>query len=321
MARPNRPFHAIFTNLLPPRIIRSYMALRVLSGTRVRIASRIGFLIPAVLVGIAASSTRAADSPQLVWADEFEVDGPPNPEIWDYEHGFERNEELQWYQPANARCEAGLLVIEARRERMANPRYREKHADWRRNRQHAEYTSASINTRNHRQWLYGRFEMRARIDVRPGLWPAFWTLGTARGWPGSGEIDIMEYYDGKLLANAAWLGSRGGRPAWDSSEHPLDGFGDEKWAQAFHIWRMDWNSDHVRLYVDDKLLNEIDVAAAKNSDRDDSRPFREPHYILLNLAIGGTRGGDPSKTKFPARFEVDYVRVFQQCEASKKLSK
>jgi len=84
---------------------------------------------------------------KLVWADEFDKDGPPDPCNWTYELGFVRNEELQWYQPENARCENGLLIIEARRERKLNPRYRPDGRSWRENRQYAEYTSASITTR------------------------------------------------------------------------------------------------------------------------------------------------------------------------------
>jgi beta-glucanase (GH16 family) len=281
--------------------------------------SVVKFAIATILLGVAAASAFAADEPsnasgndyQLVWADEFDVDGPPNPSNWVYEHGFVRNDELQWYQPANARCAGGLLVIEARRERASNPDYDPERSDWRSSRQYAEYTAASIQTRGKHRWLFGRFEMRAKIDVRPSLWPAFWTLGEARSWPGCGEIDIMEYYDGKLLANAAWLGNRRYGPAWDSANQPLATFNDPAWADKFHDWRMDWDRDYIRLYVDGQLLNEVDVAAA-NHDRERSHPFREPQYILLNLAIGGTRGGDPFATEFPARFEVDYVRVSQR---------
>jgi beta-glucanase (GH16 family) len=157
--------------------------------------------------------------------------------------------------------------------------------------------------------------MRGRIDTRPGLWPAFWTLGDARGWPGCGEIDVMEYYDGKLLANAWWLGRRG-RPEWDAVDKPLASFDDPEWSTKFHDWRMVWDRDAVRLYVDDQLLNEIDVAAAVNAGSGGVHPFREPQYLLLNLAIGGTRGGDPAATEFPARFEVDFVRVYQQAESA-----
>jgi beta-glucanase (GH16 family) len=251
-----------------------------------------------------------------VWADEFNVDGPPDSKNWDFEQGFMRNDELQWYQRTNARCRNGMLIIEARRERIKNPRHDPNRSDWRRSRSHADYSSASINTRGRHRWLYGRFVMRARIDTRPGLWPAFWTLGEARRWPGCGEVDIMEYYNGKLLANAAWLGSRRGRPQWDSFDQPITEFGDANWATKFHDWQMDWDRDRIRLLVDNELLNEIDVAAAVNNDGERAHPFREPHYILLNLAVGGTRGGNPARTEFPARFEVDYVRVYQRSAVS-----
>ncbi len=253
---------------------------------------------------------------ELVWSDEFEVDGPPRAENWRHERGFVRNEELQWYQPENARCEDGLLIIEGRRERVANPRYKPRRGDgpdnrdWRRRRQWAEYTSACLTTRGLHQWRYGRLEMRARIDVRPGLWPAFWTLGTARRWPACGEVDIMEYYRGRLLANAAWLGQKRAT-AWDSATRPIAELGDPDWPTEFHVWRMDWNEKSIRLLVDDVLLNEIDLDETVNHDTERTNPFREPHYILLNLAMGGTQGGDPSATEFPARFEIDYVRVYQ----------
>jgi beta-glucanase (GH16 family) len=256
---------------------------------------------------------RAPDSDkyELVWSDEFDTAGPPNPDTWRYERGFVRNEELQWYQPENAHCENGLLIIEARRERKKNPRYDAKRDDWRRSREFIEYTSAALTTRGTHEWLYGRFEMRGRIDIRPGLWPAFWTLGSERGWPGCGEIDIMEYYSDTLLANAAWLGRRG-RPRWDDVKLPIANFGGDRWAREFHLWRMDWDRDWIRIYVDNRLLNEIDLKTTINAGRRPENPFHEPHYILLNLAIGGTRGGDPWETEFPARFEVDYMRVYEK---------
>lgn len=247
----------------------------------------------------------------LIWSDEFDADGRPRPENWRYEYGFVRNQELQWYQPENARCENGLLIIEARRERVANPRYDPGSHNWRRDRESAEFTSSCLLTRGLHQWRYGRFEMRARIDTRPGLWPAFWTLGVERPWPACGEVDIMEYYRGQLLANAAWLGDR--RAAqWDATRRPLDKLHQPDWASRFHIWRMDWDHESIRLLVDDQLLNEVDLDATSNHDAERANPFRQPHYLLLNLAIGGNQGGDPSATRFPARLEVDYVRVYQR---------
>jgi beta-glucanase (GH16 family) len=217
---------------------------------------------------------------------------------------------LQWYQPENARCEGGLLIIEGRRERKPNPNFDAQNTNWRRSRPHAEYTSACLITRGLHSWQYGRFEMRARIDTRPGLWPAFWTLGVAGRWPENGEIDIMEYYRGLLLANVAWAGVRG-QARWSDVRKPIAEFGAD-WSKDFHVWRMDWDSEQVRLFVDDRMLNTTDLKGTFNRDGAGTNPLRQPHYILLNLAIGGTQGGDPSRTTFPALLEVDYVRVSQQ---------
>lgn len=263
-----------------------------------------------LLAAAAMSEGALGEEFRLAWSDEFNAEGPPNDADWGYEQGFVRNEELQWYSRENARCENGLLVIEGRRERVNNPRFDPESRDWRRRREHAEYTSASITTRGKREWLYGRFEMRGRIDTRPGLWPAFWTLGSARPWPGCGEIDVMEYYRGMLLANAAWLGPNR-QPKWDDFKRPIVQFAERDWAAKFHLWRMDWDKDFIRLFVDGELLNEVPLERTVNAGREQANPFREPHYIILNLAIGGINGGDPSATEFPAKFEVDFVRIYQ----------
>ena len=275
----------------------------------------VGFVILAgvcVVAGMSAAAGETDDGYTLVWADEFNEEGRPDPNNWVYENGFVRNDELQWYQPENAFCENGLLVIEGRRERLANPNYDVKRRSWRRKREYAEYTSSCLKTRGKHQWMFGRFVMRGRIDVRCGLWPAFWTLGFARRWPGCGEIDIMEYYRGNLLANACWGSGVRWKPIWDDVRKPVKSFKDPDWAAKFHVWRMDWDKDFIKLYVDDELLNTIELTKTINNDRQKANPFHEPHYVLLNLAIGGTNGGDPSQTKFPSRFEVDYVRVYQK---------
>jgi beta-glucanase (GH16 family) len=247
----------------------------------------------------------------LVWADEFMRDGEPDPKNWTYEHGFVRNRELQWYQPRNARVADGLLVIEARRERIPNPDFQRESTEWRRSREAAEYTSSSVITRGLHSWRYGRFEMRGRIDTRDGLWPAFWTLGATGAWPHNGEIDIMEFYRGILLANVAWGGAKGTNPVWAISRKPVESFG-QGWAGAFHVWRMDWDERAIVLSVDGQQLNEVDLTRTVNQDGTGTNPFHQPQYLLLNLAIGGTQGGDPAQTAFPARFEVDYVRVYQR---------
>lgn len=248
---------------------------------------------------------------ELDWADAFEVDGRPNPANWTYETGFVRNEELQWYQSDNATCANGLLVITARRERVDGLRQSSDAPGWAKRRTHAEYTSASLTTRGLRQWQYGRFEMRARIDTRPGLWPVFWTLGVAGDWPHGGEIDVMEYYQGTMLANVF----RGSKEKWvpvsSLNRFPLDRFGDPAWASKFHVWWMDWDEQRIQFFLDEQPLCQVDLEQTHNQDDGRRNPLREPHYLLLSLAVGGASGGAPSRTEFPAKFEVDYVRVFK----------
>ncbi|MGH9409602.1 MAG: glycoside hydrolase family 16 protein [Vicinamibacterales bacterium] len=251
------------------------------------------------------------DGYRLVWADEFTTNGPPNPANWTYERGFVRNQELQWYQPQNARVENGRLVIEARRERVPNPDYQAGSTSWQRNRQFADYSSASVTTRGLRSFRYGRFEMRARIDTRAGLWPAFWTVGDSGRWPQGGEIDIMEFYRGLLLANVAWGSATPGRAVWADTRKPIASFGDPDWSARFHVWRMDWTPDAIVLSVDGAALNTVDLTKTIDADGSGINPFHQAHHVILNLAIGGTSGGDPSVTAFPARYEIDYVRVYQ----------
>ena len=255
------------------------------------------------------------DGYQLIWNDEFDAGEEPDATWWSHENGFVRNNELQWYQPDNAIVKDHLLVIEGRREKVKNPSYDATSNNWKLSRPYAEYTSSSINTREKFSFQYGIIEVRARIDTSMGSWPAIWTLGDERRWPHKGEIDIMEFYRVEdkptILANAAWGNSQNNQPLWDASHTPLKDllYAMPDWEERFHIWKMDWNEDYIRLYLNDVLLNEIEVEKATREDG--FNPFRQPHYILLNLALG-SNGGDPSKTSFPLFYEVDYVRIFQK---------
>lgn len=259
---------------------------------------------------------------RLVWSDEFDVDGKPSSD-WSFERGFKRNQELQWYQPQNAWVKDGCLVIEGRREHRRNPYYQAGSNDWRTNREFIEYTSSSLTTRLGFQFLYGRVEVRAKIPVALGSWPAIWLLGNKWEWPQNGEIDMMEYYikDGQpsILANACWGSDERWKAVWDSAIIPFTHFieKDPDWADKFHIWRMDWDKDFIRLYLDDELLNEIDLSQTFNGGYNGNRenPFSNTilgfrHYLLLNLAIG-SNGGQPNDTQFPLYYYIDYVRVYQ----------
>lgn len=253
---------------------------------------------------------------KLIWSDEFNQDGKPDPTNWTFEHGFTRNQEFQWYHEENAFCEKGCLIIEGRKEKIKNPRYDSTSRDWKRNREYAEYSASSLNSAGLREFQYGRFEIRARIDTSMGLWPAIWTLGIKGRWPANGEIDLMESYpvNGKhhILANVACAAGQAYRAKWDSQQIPLSHFleKDPQWPSKFHVWRMDWDSTSIKLYLDDELLNETLLSDALNPDG--TSPFKQPHYVLLNLAIGGQNGGDPSHTIFPTRYQIDYVRVYQK---------
>jgi len=254
---------------------------------------------------------------KLVWTDEFNLNGKPDPEFWQYEKGFVRNEELQWYQEENASCVNGVLLIEGRRENIPNPRYLAGSPNWRTNRKVAHYTSASINTRGLKQWLYGHFEIRARIDTTLGSWPAIWTLGTEKNWPSNGEIDVMEFYrvenSPTILANVASGTSQLFVAKWHTERIPFTHFTakDPDWIKKFHIWKMDWTSEFIKIYLDDELLHTTLLTETINPDG--FNPFQHPQYLLLNLAIGGN-GGDPEQSSFPVRYEVDYVRVYQEIE-------
>ncbi|WBL21560.1 glycoside hydrolase family 16 protein [Zunongwangia sp. HRR-M8] len=254
-----------------------------------------------------------AENYELIWADEFDKAGKPDTQYWSYEKGFVRNDELQWYQAKNAIVKDGFLVIEARREKIKNPNFKAESENWKENRAFAEYTSSSLNTKGKFSFKYGILEVKAKIDTAMGMWPAIWTLGIEKGWPSNGEIDVMEYYlvDQKpaILANAAWKGQTD-YVAWDSEKIPFSKFleKDPNWADKFHIWKMQWTSEAITIYLDEELLNTIDVSTATNPDG--FNPFQQPHYLLLNLAIG-SNGGNPETTAFPKYYKIDYVRVYQ----------
>jgi len=292
-----------------------------------------------VTLGINAQTDTDIPVPQgmhLVWHDEFNQTGAPDSTKWDFEEGFVRNQELQWYQRPNAVVVDGVLQIRGIKERVANPHYKPISSNWKRNREFAEYTSSCIHSRDHFTFRYGRLEVRARIPVAPGAWPAIWTLGNQHHWPANGEIDVMEYYrvpprsmgihhdtgeNGRtfpiILANACWQGANG-RDAWNTKRIPFSHFTDKdsEWASKFHTWRMDWDEENIRLYLDDELLNTIPTAQAAPARPGNINPFANDipgfgHYILLNLAIGSS-GGIPNDSAFPMIYEIDYVRVFQK---------
>lgn len=256
----------------------------------------------------------------LVWHDEFNNDGIPDSTNWNYEEGFVRNNELQWYQAENATCENGKLVISAQKTSKPNPNFKATSNNWRKNRKKIEYTSACLISKEIQEWpAFGYYEIRARIDTSKGSWPAIWLLGTQGEWPNNGEIDIMEFYrinnKPHILANVAWGTHKKYTPEWDSEKIDLTHFlkKNRNWTNEFHTWSMLWDSLQILIYLDNELLNTIELNKTLNADGTNPFTSTQNFYLLLNLAIG-SNGGDPSKTKFPITYEIDYVRIYKKSD-------
>lgn len=236
-----------------------------------------------------------------MWSDEFDYTGAPNSSKWGYDIGGSGwgNNELQYYTDAvkNAKVENGKLTITAIRENFGG----------------REYTSARLVTKNKGDFLYGRVEVRAKLPVGRGTWPAIWMLPTDwayGGWPKSGEIDIMEHvgYDANNVLFTVHT------DAYNHSIGTQRG-GSKRIATAqteFHNYRVDWTPYAVRGYFDDELIFTF-VNEGQGSAK---WPFDKRFHLLLNLAIGGNWGGQQGidNTIFPAAFEIDYVRVYKMIE-------
>ena len=235
---------------------------------------------------------------RLVWRDEFNRDGRPDPLKWGYEKGFVRNKEVQFYtddRRENARIENGRLVIEARKDGF------EGHP----------VSSASLTTFGRASWTYGRMEVRAKIPTGRGTWPAVWTLGDdfpKVGWPQCGEIDILEN-----------VGFDRDKAVFTVHSTKKDGTGHDSWGEgvtvpdlpaAYHVYAVDWSPARIEWRMDGRLVHTF----LKDDPRDVQWRFDKPQYLILNLAIGGAWGAQQGVDEaiYPARLEIDYVRIYQR---------
>ena len=258
-----------------------------------------------------ANNAISKPSYTLIWSDEFNINGAVDTSKWKLEHGFMRNKEDQWYQKENASCKSGNLVIVGKKEHKNNPNYIAGSNNWKTSRQFIEYTAASLVMKKEHAFMYGKVEVRAKIDAQTGLWPAIWTLGVEGEWPSNGEVDIMEYYNDKIHANFATANAARYNAKWDAATKTITELGGNKWANEYHIWTLDWDENSMKISIDGVLLNDIDLTKSFNKS-DGKNPFRQPHYILLNLAMGGMNGGSLENTVLPSKYYVDYVRVYQK---------
>ncbi len=230
----------------------------------------------------------------LVWSDEFDVDGPPDATKWTYDIGAGGwgNGESQYYTNStdNAVVQGGMLRITAIAEDFGG----------------SNYTSARLKTEDLFEFTYGRIEVRARLPVSGGTWPAIWMLGedyASNIWPACGEIDIMEH-----------VGNNVGHVL--GTTHSPNGFagtaigGDIDVPDAtteFHVYGVEWRPDEVIFYLD----GEPYFTYAPLTIDENSFPFDSDYFMILNIAMGGTLGGaiDPGFTQ--DTMEIDYVRVYQ----------
>jgi beta-glucanase (GH16 family) len=247
---------------------------------------------------------------KLVWSDEFDYEGMPDATKWDYEEGFVRNQEMQYYtkqRPENARVEGGHLIIEGRKEKFKNSGHKPGSNTWISQREFAAYTSASLITRNKASWRYGRIEVRAKLPRGCGVWPAIWTLGVNRSthrWPACGEIDIMEFVGKEpqhVHGNAHFSIAGEHRSKAGKLETDPPPFTD------FHVYAIDWNKDQIEFYFDGTKYHTFAIDAAGSGTEN---PFRKPHYLLVNLAIGGSWGGEIDDAVLPQKYLIDYVRIY-----------
>lgn len=233
---------------------------------------------------------------QLVWSDEFNGTSV-NTSNWTFETGGGGwgNNELQYYTPGNnASVGNGVLTITANRVTGG-------YSCWYGT---CQYTSTRMYTKGKREFQYGRIEARMALPMGQGIWPAFWMLGANfpnTPWPQSGEIDIMEHVNNETRTH--------GTIHWDSNGYASYGgpsFGVD--VTAYHTYAIEWNSSAIKWFIDGTQFWEANIQNNINGTEEFHRPF----FMILNLAVGGNWPGSPnSSTPFPARMQVDYVRVYQ----------
>ncbi|MEV4437183.1 glycoside hydrolase family 16 protein [Streptomyces sp. NPDC049585] len=245
---------------------------------------------------------------RLVWSDEFA--GPagrrPDRGRWVFDRGGEPrwgNHEWEYYtdRPGNVSLDGrGHLAITARHEKRRGMRCASGPCD---------ITSGRIKTKGRFARAYGRFEARIRIPRGQGLWPAFWMMGADSdrvAWPANGEIDVMEAL-GRQPDTVHGAVHGPGYVAQGIERHTRLGAGG-RLSDDFHTYRVDWVPGRITWYLDGKAYGS---ASADRLRRGQRWVFDHPHYLLLNLAVGGDWPGPPDRsTPFPARMLVDYVRVY-----------
>ena len=244
----------------------------------------------------------------LVFFDEFENEGRPDEEKWHHQvippnNGSWHNDELQHYtaRPENSYVSDGTLKIKAVKEPYSYGSSTKS------------YTSARLNSKF--AFTFGRVEVRAKLPSAAGTWPAIWTLGAncnetgsyfgnqygSGQWPGCGEIDIMEqtgWDKNEIISHFHWGDGNTGEYKNTGGTALV-----ANTSEDFHVYSMEWTSSSIKTFVDGELISELPNSPEK--------PYDHPHYLLLNIAMGGNLGGDVPENFTEDTFEIDYVRIYQ----------
>lgn len=169
-------------------------------------------------------------------------------------------------------------------------------------------------TKGKKEFSYGLFELRAKIDTRPGAWSSWWAIGDFDfvPWPKNGQIDILDAFQHMLKASVTHAGESG-LPS-SAIQHAGARMLDRDWEKYYHTWQLEWDSDFIQIRVDGETLLKVDLKVADAVRTSWPNPFTraKKFFLILNLAIGGHAGGDATLTEFPMELRVDYIRVFQK---------
>lgn len=290
-------------------------------------------LLTLVMVAFEMASVLSASPAsiwRLVWRDEFDGTGRPNPTKWNYHVGNGWNNgansflgwgngELEWYRPGNCYLQGGRLVIKATYS--PTPTHIAGQ-DW-------HYRSCRITTDTRRSIAYGAVEARIKMPNNVATWLAFWMLGDAcddtstnhyrppidyydvmaSNWSSCGEIDIMEHRNTETMtAHNLFWDTRIGLFPWDSGTNANNPtWYDVGNVAQFHVYRLEWTPTQMQWFVDGNLVKTQDITPANMEE------FQQPLHIIFNLALGGAFTGyaQPNPADFPLYMRVDYVRVYE----------
>ncbi len=226
----------------------------------------------------------------VIWSDEFNIDGAPNPEKWGYDIGAGGwgNGESQYYtnRSSNVVVKNGVLKITAIKEQIEG----------------SEYSSARILTKGKFDFKYGKVEIKAKLPAAKGTWPALWMLGSnfdQVGWPDCGEIDIMEHAGNelnKIHGTLHYPGRFAGNANTGTKTIP-------NVTTEFHVYGLEWDANIIKMTVDGQTIHTV----ANNA----SIPFNHNFFLILNVAMGGTFGGAIDPNFQSDSMEIDYIRVYK----------